>query len=196
MKENIKRLIEKGKYTQEELKELIPSGPLNNVQKKKIVSNFKDGTTIKKGSTMQVLYGCDTCPYQKEEFRDRCPHNGRHANGGCGERYRKIAFYLKQGLGDRIPLMEEEIAELKFEAHNLKIRDMSQYGVISNKWIILKKIIGDLEVRLQRAVAGTTIRIEKDVTYKDIRKKIVHVMDKEGREMIIEKKEDDKGEHN
>lgn len=186
LKENIDKLADKGEYSKKEFKEQIldkignTGKNLNNVQMKKIVTNFKNGTNIKKGSVMQVLYGCDTCPYQNS---DACQFGGKHTNGGCAERYQKIAFFLKKGLGDRIPLIQEQLSELKFEAHNVKIRDMREFGVVSNKWIILQKIIGDLEAKLQKAEEGTTIHIERDITYKDIRKKIIHVIDAKGVEV-------------
>jgi hypothetical protein len=189
LKENIDKIVERGSYSAKDFKELIldevgnTGRNLNNIQMKKLVTNFKDGTTIKKGSVMQVLYGCDTCP---NVGKATCIHGGRHTNGGCADRYQKIAYFLQKGLGDRIPHIEELLSELKFEAHNLKIRDMEEFGVISNKWIILQKIIGDLEAKLQKAESGTTIHIERDITYKDIRKKIIHVIDAKGEQIEAE----------
>ena len=135
-------------------------------QQFRAVSAYKGGFWIQKGSYMQLMYGCHTCPLRS--MCDKAPH----VNGGCAERYSHVTSYLKRWQGDTIPLMEEIATMNQIVADNQYFKDTKDGGDPSITYIALRKLANDFNMHTAKLKHGSTLNIKHEVSYGDIRKKM------------------------
>lgn len=153
----------------------------NPVRAMRVMKPLKNGLGITKGSLRQMMFGCGTCPHFK---RMSCPHGGKHPEGGCAKRYLMYDQYISVCRGPIIPQMEEHLGELKLRAFEIAEVDAQSFtknkdGSINNikiprpsgEWFAIQKLILELEDKIQKAKYGTKIKVEKEITVKDITRK-------------------------
>lgn len=164
----------KGRLTYEEFKDLkrkVRNKDKNRRDLGRSMIRFKEGFYVQKGSFMQTYYGCNTCP-----FKERCSKYP-HANGGCADRYKFIADYLKRWKGDSIPLMEELAVVNELVATEQYEKDIKKTGEPSMMYVALRKLANDFHVHTQKQKLGSKVKIEKELTFKDVRDKIFEYVD-------------------
>ena len=65
--------------------------------------------------------------------------------------------------------MEAHIAELKLKSMELG-QELANKGLsVSPEWIALNRLIADIQDRHHKAIHGSKLKIEKDITVKDVR---------------------------
>jgi len=108
-----------------------------------------------------------------------CPHGGKHPEGGCQKRYMMYDQYISTCRGPIIPQMEEHLGELKVKALEIaqadadtvlidKKTNQTIIGKPSFEWFAIQKLVLELEDKIQKAKYGTKIKVEKEITVKDI----------------------------
>ena len=178
----------------------------NPVRAMKVMKRLKNGLGVPKGSIRQMMFGCATCPHYK---RMSCPHGGKHPEGGCRKRYLMYDMYISTCRGPIIPQMEEHLGELRVKSleiaeadANLIFKDKAGNTIIgkpSFEWFTVQKLILELEDKIQKAKYGTKIKVEKEITVKDITRQFYRTnsQDIDPNKIIdAEYEELKKGEHN
>jgi len=158
----------KGKLTKSDYQEIKRTASRDKSQRRlgRAVFAFKEGNYVERGSLMQTYYGCNTCPFKS--VCDKYPHT----NGGCADRYRFIAVYLKRWQGDSLPLMQELAVVNELVATEQYEKDMKEFGYPSVAYIALRKLANDFHIHTQKQNLGSKFKIEKEITYSDINDKL------------------------
>jgi|SRR3989344_2751849 len=120
------------------------------------------------------LYGCHTCSFRGTELCSHSIKDGKtHANGICSDRAKFFSYYIKRAKGDRLPFMIERLVRIETLAYDFLIQEIEQHETPSMKWIALQKIVIDYDISLYKLEERWKRKIEKRVTFEDIRKMFV-----------------------